>query len=542
MKRLIYIALPAALLLGSCSKDFIKGDVPAKTDVNQFYSNAKEVNMGLMDAYDAFQEEESQLARFVYGDMASDDALKGGETIGDGPDMEALVECRPLSTNDWSYKLWTQCYKAVTKANILVESIDTKADFKGDETTKNRYRAEAQFLRALGYYYLAMAYGDVPLFTNGVTNYTQVDPKMMIRKPVADVWAQVEKDLKEAIPALYTKQTIPSSELGRATKGAAQAILAKSLMFQKKYDAAVPVLSDLVKNGGYQLAPTFNSLWRPGTGDFNAENIFEINYTNTWNWSSDGEGAIRNVYESSRNTWGWGFNQPTQDLANEFEAGDPRIIYTLTYSKDIFQAKTPAEQVEEKNSINNVYQYHSYKVMMLQAERDGMTTGGAGMNEKIVRLADMYLLYAEALVRSTAAKDVNTAVFYLNEIRKRANNTPKADPVRVKQQFTVAANTLPMRVYTSDVQLLKDIAHERRVELGMEGVRLWDLIRTDNTVALDAYYKKWGANGYEARGDLKGKFYGTWISKFAGGKYPTFPIPQKEIDLSQGNLKQTSGY
>lgn len=540
MKNILYLLLSGLLITTSCSEDFLKEDIAVNREIDSFYKTPGEINGALIDAYNVLQREPYANARWAYGDVASTDAIKGGESNGDFADLEQIVEDRPLATNSLVKGLWTSAFSGITKANIIIDKIDKVAEFGTDDASqklKQRYRAEAQFLRAFNYWYIAMAYGDAPLLTSGITDFSEIDPKLLERKPVEEVWTLVEKDLKEAIPNLATQSELATNnELGRASKGAAQALLAKALMFQRKYDEAVPVLKDLVENGGYSLVSDYGALFRP-EGEFSSENIFEVNFiTQGSGWGEDCEGSIRYVYQMSRDDWGWGFNQPTQDLANEFETGDPRIIYTLNWPKDQYVAG-----VEQKNSQNNPYGYHSRKVFQLPAERPA-SQSCAGQNEVVFRLADMYLLYAEALLQSSA-KDVNTALAYVNKVRERANNTPKFDPERVFQYYNVANTELSMRTYTTDEQLLNHIWHERRVELAMEGIRWWDMVRQGRTDLLDEYYQNWGIKkGFAEKGDLTGKFYTQWLNQLGRTEYPVYPVPQSEVDASQGYLKQTQGY
>ncbi|MDQ0638457.1 hypothetical protein QF042_002022 [Pedobacter sp. W3I1] len=536
MRKYIYAMLAFVILAISCSKN-LDTNVVIRDEISTYFKTPDQINGALIDAYNVLQRENIIGPLYILGDIASDDGLKGGETIGDWADIEQYVENRPMAVNSVGGNFWASCYALISKSNLVIDRIDNVADFGGNNALKARYRSEALFLRAFGYSYLAMAYGDVPIITAAVIDYKNIDAKLLNRKPVAELWALVEKDLAAAVPGLATAAQLKAdSQLGRISKGAAQALLAKAFMFQRKYDAAQPVLKDLIDNGGYSLQSDYGKVFRQ-EGEFGNENIFEVNFIKQdGGWGESCEGSVRNVQQMSRDDWGWGFNQPTQDLINDYEPGDPRIIYTVNFSKDQYVSGT-----EQKNSQNNVYGYHSRKAFLLPSERPS-SASCAGTNNIIFRLSDIYLLYAEALIQGNP-KNPATALFYLNEVRKRANTTPKIDPERVFQFFTVASNLLPMRTYSTDAQLLNDIWHERRVELAMEGQRYWDLIRTKRTSLLKDYYQNWGVSkGFEVKGDLKGKFYTQWISQLGKDDYPTIPIPQSEIDKSQGNLQQTKGY
>ncbi|RCH56316.1 hypothetical protein DJ568_00175 [Mucilaginibacter hurinus] len=540
MKKSIYFILAGFLLTAGCSKSFLDQEISAKREVKNFYKTPEHIYSALMDNYSALQNDGLTNARWVFGDIGSDDALKGGESVGDAPEFEQILENRPQATNGTVRDLWVGSYNGIAKANIILSKIDG-VPFPTDDAgqkLKKRYRAEALFLRAFNYWYIAMAFGDAPLLTNAVIDFADIDPKKLARKPVADIWKLVETDLAEAIPNLPSKaQLSADKQLGRATKGAGQALLAKALMFQRKYNEAVPVLKALIEDAGeYSLLNDYGRIFR-SEGEFSTENIFEINFINQASgWGDDCEGSPRVVFQMSRGDWGFGFNQPTQDLADEFEPGDPRIIYTINWPQDEFKAGVP-----QKNDQFNPYGYSNRKIYTIESERTS-DVFCSGKNEIIFRLADMYLLYAEALTQSSSA-DYTKAVNYVNLVRTRANQTPKVDPQRAVQQHTVEPVALPMRIFTSKEKLLQDIYHERRVELAMEEIRLWDLIRQNRTSLLAEYYKEWGVTkGFESKGDLKGKFYTQWISQLGKADYPVFPVPQSEIDASQGNLTQTNGY
>lgn len=536
MKKITFLLLIVLTITASCSEDFLDQDIAVKREIDAFYNTPEDIYSALMDDYSVLQKDALTNDRWIFGDVASDDALKGGESAGNRPDVEQIVQNRPLANNSEVRTLWVQSYNGIAKSNIILEKIE-EVDFGENQELKDVYRSEALFLRAFNYWFIARAFGDAPLITSAVTDFADIDPELLQRQPVEEIWALIEQDLQEAIPNLLTKSELAGdNQLGRATKGAAQALLGKTYMFQKKYEEAVPVLRELVRSEEYHLVSDFGTLFRP-EGEFSSENIFEINFINmNSGWGDDCEGSPRAVFQMSRGDWGYGFNQPTQDLVNEFEEGDPRLIYTVNWPEDQYE-----EGVPQDNSQNNPYGYSSRKVYLLPSERPA-DVFCAGQNEIIFRLADIYLLYAEALVRSST-HDVNTALEYLNRVRERANNTSKIDPERVYQAYDVADNELPMREYSTDEQLIEDIWHERRVELGMEGIRWWDLVRQGRTYLLDEYYQEWSVErGYENAGDLIGKFYTQWINQIGREEYPVFPVPQSEIDASQGNLEQTAGY
>jgi starch-binding outer membrane protein, SusD/RagB family len=495
-----FIILGASALYG-CKKSFLDVDpVGLNLEVN-YYSNPNEAFTGVVAAYDPLGME---TAAGTYANKlgplnsASDDCYAGGAD--GGADMATWQAWNNYSALTPAVgpqdAFWRRNFVGVSRANIILSKL---GNVPGLSTAlKARYIAEAKFLRAYYYFDLVRLFTNVPLFTapiEGDAIYTQVQAT-----PEA-VYAQIETDLKEAFPDLPITVNI-ALEGGRATQGAAKALLGKVILYQNN-DArmleAANLFDDVNKVGniyGYELQASFPAIFRPDN-KFNKESIFEISHTpvanSSWNGWDVIEGNVYcqmigarsysgNIYES-----GWGFNPVTNGL-HDFMYGDPRYQYTIA-DLDSMVAVGAASNYEPG------YQNTGYFVQKFAPLKAWRSTGGGNAelnypnNVIEIRLADTYLMQAEALVRGGG--DLVKAAGLLNAVRARVSLLP------------VAAT-------------IENIYRERRAELATEGHRWFDLVRT-------------------------GRAATTLASKgFVAGKNERLPIPLNELSNTQ--LKQNPNY
>ncbi len=436
------------------------------------------------------------------GEIASDNAVSGGESASDVLDLQQIDDHTLTPVNGTLSDLWQSAYEGVNRANYLIQykaanQNGLKVDFAGKEALYG----EVYFLRAYYYFTLVKMFGDVPLFVNKRLGLE--DSRSLQRSPKADVYNQIELDLTNAIAVLPAVQT----QKGRITKYAAQAMLGKVYLYEKKYDLAAAMLENVISGNAYSLVADFGSMFL-ATGENGPESVFEIQYTNTspyYNWSAvtRGQGnysiqqcGIRGLTGSSAMPYaaGWSTNLPTQDLAKAYSAGDIRKAATVL-DIDAYKAANP--------SFGISYQIAPYKNTGLYNQkylpRKGETSGQIELNYlnnfRIIRYADVLLMAAEANNKSTTANDTK-AQTYLNLVRRRA--------------FADMAHD----VTSTGTTLYQTILDERRLELAMEGDRFFDLVRTGQAASK--------------------------ITGFVTGKHELFPIPQTEIDIS--NLTQNPNY
>lgn len=436
------------------------------------------------------------------GDIASDNAVSGGESASDVASLQQIDDFTVYSLNATLSELWQSAYEGINRANYLHQNKATNPagqaiSFAG----KDAMYGEVYFLRAYYYFSLVKMFGDVPLFVD--KRLTLAETKSLVRAPKADVYKQIEKDLTDAIAVLPAIQV----EKGRVTKGAAQALLGKVYLYQSKFDLAGPMLDNVINSGNYSLVADFASIFLQ-SGENGPESVFEIQYSNgtpTYDWGhpTKGQGnyavqqcGIRGLNGSSAMPYnpGWSTNLPTQNLATAYAAGDERKVATIM---DIEAYKTA------NPSLNITYQVAPYKNTGLYNQkflpRKGETSGQVELNYlnnyRTIRYADVLLMAAEAFSKSG---NDGKAQGYLNQVRRRAFNDNAHD------------------ITLTGTALYEAVLAERRLELAMEGERFFDLVRTGKAATVLS------------------------TLGFKSNKNELFPIPQHEIDLS--GLSQNQGY
>jgi len=437
------------------------------------------------------------------GDIASDNAVSGGESASDVMSLQQIDDFTLTPVNSALSDIWQSAYEGVNRANYMTQYKTTNpAGVKVDFAGKDALYGEVYFLRAYYYFSLVKMFGDVPLFTEKRLGLSE--SRTLARSPKADVYKQIELDLNNAIAVLPAVQ----QNKGRITKYAAQALLGKVLLYQNKFDAAATMLQNVITANAFSLVANYASIFL-ATGENGSESVFEIQYTNTspyynWGGATRGQGnyaiqqcGIRGLNGSASMPYasGWSTNLPSQNLAAAYAVGDQRKAVTVL---DIEAYKTA------NPSFNITYQVAPYKNTGLYNQkylpRKGETSGQVELNYlnnfRTIRYSDVLLMAAEAYQKSATPNDVK-AQTYLNLVRRRAFADNLHD------------------ITSTGTALYDAILNERRLELAMEGERFFDLVRTGKAVsALGASFK--------------------------AGKHELFPIPQTEIDIS--GLTQNAGY
>lgn len=428
----------------------------------------------------------------VIGEIASDNSVSGGENATDNIALQQIDDYQIVANNGNLTEIWKACYEGINRANYLEEN-KAKLDFTG----KSALYGEVYFLRAYYYFELVKLFGGVPLFTDKRLSVS--DSQKFQRATKAQVYAQIEADLTAAIATL----PVTNAQKGRATKYAAQALLGKAYLYQDKFTEAAAMLENVI--GKFSLAANYESIFLEA-GENGSESVFEVQYSNLspfYDWSNPGRGqgnlavqicGIRNLTGSSPYNSGWSTNLPTANLAAAFAAGDTRKAVTVL---DIEAYKTA------NPGMNITYTVAPYKNTGLYNQkylpRVGQTSGQVELNYlnnyRAIRYADVLLMAAEANNRAAAPNDAKAQV-YLNQVRARAFGD---------NLHNVNATGTALRTAIWD---------ERRLELGMEGHRFFDLVRT---------------------GQAASKITG-WVAN----KNEVFPIPQAEVDVS--GLTQNPGY
>ena len=487
MKKLHIYLFAALLLVWTSCEDFL--DRPPQGELTQgnFPETEGDAYQATNAIYNTLRTTGFNQGLFPILDIMSDDARKGSNPDDAAASMNPF-DAFTFTANEWVLSAWWNgLYLGVKRANVVIEKVPA---ISMDEALKNRYLSEAKFLRALFYFDLVRAWGDVPLVTSTNPDLTTG------RTAASDVYALIISDLEYAATNLPEKSDYPSDDLGRATRGAAKALLAKVYLFQKQYDKAAQYAIEVINSGEYDLEPDFadaSSVW----GEHGVESVFEVGAYELEGLANGGS-QFANV-QGVRGTpnRGWGFNRPSINLMNSFETNDPRLDATVIYLGEVLDGVTilgdgltPDETYDAQNNLIEIECYNQ------KVWTPGKTVATQnGHNRRLIRFADVLLFAAEALNESGNAA---AALPYLNRVRQRV--------------------ALADVVTTNQTDLRTAIHNERRHELAMEGMRLWDLIR-------------WG----EAPTVLASL-------GFQAGKHELLPIPQAELDLTGNKWAQNPNY
>ncbi len=340
-------------------------------------------------------------------DIVSDHATKGS-TPSDAAFLLAFDNLEWGASNQAFSGAWEGYYRGIYRANLAIQNIP---GIDMNEERRARLVAENKFLRAYFYFFLIRAFGDrdgglgVPLITEPLQPGEFQQP----RASFEEIYNLIEQDLQDAIEALPEQSEYAASELGRATKGAARAYLAKAHLFQGDYENALQYAQDVIDSNEYSLHPDYNFIFSVD-GEFSPGSIFEVGQIAL----EEGGGSSRYAQIQGVRGFpnlGWGFNQPSDHLETLYEPGDPRQQATILY---------PGEIVEEGSDVvvhinqNMTNQQYNEKV---QTPLSTTNTGENPVNIRRMRYADVLLIAAEAAAETG---DEGTARMYLNDVRQRA--------------------------------------------------------------------------------------------------------------------------
>lgn len=545
------LSMMAAVLpmVMSCN-GWLTEDGPMTNRVEYFFTSAESAEQVVNAAYVPlmWEYQNTYYSEFFFGDVLSDDALKGGQNLSDMSNAYDLENWKAISNNEMVLQYYRANLQGIQRANLAIEQIAKMEDRDGTftETLRARFLGEAHFLRAYYYFRLVRLYGGVPLVESPIYSSEQW---RVPRASVDEVYTLIMDDFKEAARTLPLKSEYEDAQLGRATRGAAQAMLLKAYMYWGDYcrrngdTKADTYYAESARQGAkfladeaaeYSLCPKYEDNFTL-EGENGQESVFEVQYM-TEGTSDYGEGngfsrgTFTTVLTRSRSSvysiTGWGFNHPTQNLYDEFETGDPRREASI-YNPADDMITTPGDEIYLGN------RYLGIKRTMMNADHtDYITTlddhnSRAPINRIDIRLADVYLMYAEVSLRTG---DTGTAKEYLEKVRARARGTESILPEfpAYKVPDYKAGYALHQLADTAeDLELA--IRHERRVELAMESHRWYDLCRWGIAKSvMDAYKSTESAEAQAQMGE------------FIEGKHELLPIPQEECRL--GGLEQNFGY
>jgi hypothetical protein len=479
--------------LSACSKNFLNPNVQGQQPVTQLWqteadaTNAVNAIYGNLRTYD-----NTAFPPIAVESLGSDDAVKGS-VASDATFMNEYNNFTVTSTESQLDGFWIGQYQNINLCNQVIDNIPA---IQMDASLKARYIGEAKFVRAYSYFRLERAFGNIPLVLAVPTTADEINPT---QSAPSVVWAAIENDLDSAAAVL--PQSYAATDIGRATLGAALSLHAKVCLYQNKYTDAV-TYSSKVMTLGYSLFPNYEQLFRIANENC-SESIFEIqcNYVAGNTGINDSQFSQVQGDRDVTPSVGWGFNSPTQSLIDSFETGDNRLMGTVLRSG----TTTPEGDVvpPPQNGAPSTYNMKSYVPFAEAAARDAASNPGCEQNVRVLRYADVLLINAEA---NAQTGNSTAALASLEMVRARARAF-SANP----------AVDIPPVTTTVQSELLSAIYHERRVELAMEFDRYFDVIRQGRGLAV------FGSRGWTQHNQY-------------------WPIPQNEIDVASGQLKQNPGY
>jgi len=519
MKKILLLLI-AVFSLASCSKDFIELTPPSNLNATAFYKTQQDINQATLSAYASLHNLYNG-PFYRLGEIRSDNTtyswLAGNPANEKGVDEFASPL---LPENGFLKDCWEFGYNTILSCNLVLGRTDA-ATFT-DENLKDQYKAEASFLRALTYFWLNRVFGGYG--QNGeLLGVIKVDKELtpeeayeLKRAPLEEIYNLIIADLQ------YAEANLPenygSSDKGRAAKGAATALLGKVYMTMagyplnkgnEYYNMAIEKFREVINNSRYALVPSYKDLFDVEKKN-SVESLFEIQYMkgapkgatgSPWNNNFAPRFSDKEVVLVGNKS---GENAPTQDMSNAYEPNDPRKYVSMR--DGWVNASTGAFETDKY-----VCKYYD----VASSELDN------GNNWIELRLADIYLLYAEALVRT--GTDQATALVYLNKIRERARNTP-GNPDEQAPANLLADYQLSN--FGNDQDFLLAIERERRVELAFENHRWFDLIRTGR--AKDVMIAEQKADGFN-------NF--TWSDNALA-----YPIPLTVMQSNPQQIIQNKGY
>lgn len=517
MKRIIYTtakALMIVMLLASC-EDFLDLKPLDRTVSSNFYQTEEDAKKALIAVYDVLTYQSTpgvSWAPFItMADILSDDAFAGGSDANDGKDENELNTFTIPPTSLIVHSIWIKNYIGIYRSNLYLEVID---GIEASEAFKKRTIAEVKFLRAYFYFEQVRFFENIPLLTTTIKgpseyNQPQASPQ--------EVYNLIASDLVEAIADL--PEIISPVEAGRISKWAAQALLARVYLFYNGvYGANMTAgsttvdqayvlgqLEDLILNSGHDLFPDYSHNFRL-VGEFGMESVFEISYGDDptwwdWNYVRGGNGNLSAQMQGPRVTGstqfnrGWSFGTVNHKLALDL-AGDPRYVHTIL-----------TEEQLTTGTLTRAYQHTGYFSRKYTSDAEHWGSGGQfelnrTCNHRVIRFSDVLLMAAE--LGSPSAQT------YLDRVRIRVG------------LLSVPATP-------------ENIFQERRLELSLEGIRYFDVLRRGLTYASQELSHSERGPNYIGDQQLFDVTFNPATKGF-------LPIPQTEIDLSAGTLKQNAGY
>ncbi|RKD88280.1 RagB/SusD family nutrient uptake outer membrane protein [Mangrovibacterium diazotrophicum] len=502
-----YLVLATVFLFSSCN-GLLETAPQATVSSENFWTSESYAQSALASAYAV------PLDEYYYGhnehiwDCISDDLYCAGDWTDD-----ALIEILSVNADNSNISaLWKRKYEAISRANDIIKNVPGIESISDE--TKAEILGQAYFLRAWNYFRLVIIHGGVPLIDENIASDDYNQP----RATAAETYAFIESDLIKSADYLENVISWDSENLGRVNWGAAMGMLAKVYLYQEKWAEAEEASAAVLAQSEYYLADDYSASFTPETRN-NPEVLFALQFTPE---SNNGGGSMMAWYMYPGSFGGWNFFHPEQPLVDEFENVDGSATRAFSYSAttglftydddgtevvmdDVFAERDPRLRATVI-SVGETYRIDGEDYEFLSGNTktgyacmkyfDGNGVAENNSSYPVLRLSEVYLIHAEALLQQGDSGDDD-----INAVRARVGLPAKSNCT------------------------MDDLIHERRCELGTEGNRHFDLLR-------------WG---------LAADVYASYTSpigqpNFEVGVSELMPIPQTEIDLSEGVLTQNPGY
>lgn len=572
MKKILYSVLTVLALVGttSCS-DFLDDQKPQGVLDSDMVKDPSNVDNLVISAYAVFTTAEDINSSFSMWnfDVRSDDAYKGGNGTSDGDVFHQLEIEQGVLTTNWNINdMWVRLYNCISRVNSAISVLETTSD---SYQFKAQRLGEMKFLRAYAHFLLKRLYKNIPFIMDA--NLKQEDYNTLSNTEFTndEGWQQIINDVEYAYSVLPVKQT----DKGRPSKAAAAAFLTKAYLY-KAYRQDNPKTNevtsinredllkvieysnpDIYSAGGFDLEPDFHNNFRPETQYENGvESIWAMQYSindgtkyGNLNWSYGL--IVPNI--PGVTDGGCDFYKPSQNLVNAYRTdadghpfidtfnnkdydltqdADPRLFLTvgLTGLPYEFNSKYMMDASATWSRSNGLYGYYVTLKQNVDPDCGYLVKGswwGTPMNRIVFRYADVLLERAEAYAQ---LNETGEAIKLVNEIRKRAKQSTGMI-ANYPSDYGVKFNISTYNGTYSQEEALKIVKMERRLEMGMESERFFDLVR-------------WGEaekvlNKYFAEEANKCSIYGD--AHFTANKNEYLPIPFSQVAASDGHYTQNIG-
>jgi len=499
--RSTFLAIIMSVGLVACDEEILNPVNPNQLGTETFYRTGPQLVAAINAVYAGLQSNNLYNREYFFlQDLLSDDVGSGGAQL-ETPRAQMLNYVFDAS-NPLVEANWRGWYRIIHRANLVLENAGNATDNITEEL-RTRVIGEAYFLRGLAYYELSTLWGGVPLMLTTATS-----PDGLSRSTQEESFNQATSDLNEAIARLPLNSTYSDTDVGRASKGAAQALAAKLMLFKGDFAGAKPFLLEIINSGEYELVDRYLDNFEEETEN-NSESIWEIqfseDYGNAGGWNADGTDIAEVTFRGQEyGPNAWRNLIPGANLVAAFEKTpkeDPRMSYNFYRIGDKFNS---GASVIDGSTVQGDISKPSWRKYQTIYKRENENTQ-SGINFRSIRYADVLLMMAEVENETSGPA---AALPYLNRTRNRADvkmpeyPTP-AYPTGTKEQMRLA------------------IQHERQVEMPGEQIRNRDI-------------RRWRRLGFLANEPIAGY----------SERYDLLPIPTSELDNNSAlsNADQNPGY